>query len=60
MGLLKEKVQLNHQTSSLFVPVLCCAAASMGICGLLALQEGECSSLLSTKFSQSWCLHIWD
>lgn len=30
MGLLKGKVQLNDQTASDFVPVLCFAAAGMG------------------------------
>lgn len=60
VGLLKEKVQLNCQTVSVFVPVLCFVAAGMGICSLLALREGESSYLLNTKFSQCWCLHMWD
>lgn len=55
MGLLKGKVQLNCQTASVFVTVLCFAAAAMGMCSLLVLGEGESLTLSSLHLGACTC-----
>lgn len=52
-----EKVELNVQSASVFVPPLF-AAEGMGICSLLALQEGSGSHPFNARYSEFWCLHV--